>query len=142
MSAEKPQIYLEPRPFCGSHLLQKVGRCNPSARCTTDGCKGKQLPVLNLDIQSDIDAWNTRAELAPEGCTPADARMLRKANHGLAMESHKLRAKADALIEENEALRKDAERVIESRGCYGWSVECDAEIDKLRARLDAAKEPT
>ena len=104
MSTEKPQIYLEPCPFCGSHLLQKVGRCNPSARCTTDGCKGKQLPVLNLDMPSDIDAWNTRAELAPEGCTPADARMLRWANHGLAAELHQVKEELAAIRAKHDLL--------------------------------------
>lgn len=32
-----------------------------------------------------------RTDPVPEGCTPADARMLRKANHELAIENHKLR---------------------------------------------------
>lgn len=34
----------------------------------------------------------------PEGCTPADARMLRKANHGLADENYQLRARVAELV--------------------------------------------
>ncbi len=35
------------------------------------------------------------AQPIPEGCTPADARVLREANHALAIENHKLRRDAD-----------------------------------------------
>ncbi len=52
---------LLPCPFCGQPLHAKVNRPNPSARCVTEGCKGRQLPVLNLDQPADIAAWNTRA---------------------------------------------------------------------------------
>ncbi|WP_226257593.1 Lar family restriction alleviation protein [Burkholderia cepacia] len=56
---------LLPCPFCGHDLHVKVNRPNPSARCTTEGCKGRQLPVLNLDQPEDVAAWNTRATKAP-----------------------------------------------------------------------------
>ena len=52
---------LKPCPFCGCALDAQWDRPNPKARCRTDGCKGKQLPVLNLDVPEDIAAWNARA---------------------------------------------------------------------------------
>lgn len=44
----------------------------------------------------------------PEGCTPADAMMLRKANHGLADENYQLRA----MVAELEKLKQAAIRVV------------------------------
>lgn len=52
---------LKPCPFCGAVLDAQWDRPNPKARCCTEGCKGRQLPVLNLDAPEDIAAWNTRA---------------------------------------------------------------------------------
>jgi len=37
----------------------------------------------------------------PEGCTPADARVLREANHGLAAENDRLRAAIQQTLDEN-----------------------------------------
>jgi len=54
-------IKLAPCPFCGCALDAEWNRPNPKARCRTEGCKGRQLPVLNLDVPDDIVAWNTRA---------------------------------------------------------------------------------
>lgn len=56
----KSQHYLAPCPFCGCDLDAQWNRPNPKARCRTDGCKGRQLPVLNLDQADDIAAWNHR----------------------------------------------------------------------------------
>ncbi|MBG7114690.1 hypothetical protein GHU20_13400 [Pseudomonas aeruginosa] len=56
----KNQHYLAPCPFCGCDLDAQWNRPNPKARCRTDGCKGRQLPVLNLDQADDIAAWNHR----------------------------------------------------------------------------------
>jgi hypothetical protein len=53
---------LKPCPFCGKDLEVHNLRFNPYARCATEGCKGSQLPLLNIDIPSDIEAWNTRAD--------------------------------------------------------------------------------
>ncbi len=56
------QIVLMPCPFCGNEIEAKWRRLNPMARCITQGCKGSQLPALNLDMPDDIDAWNVRAK--------------------------------------------------------------------------------
>lgn len=56
---------LLPCPFCGCALDAQWNRPNPKARCRTEGCKGGQLPVLNLDVPEDIAAWNTRAVRDP-----------------------------------------------------------------------------
>lgn len=52
---------LEPCPFCQNQLTSKAGRINPYARCITPECFGTKMPVVNLDVQSDVIAWNTRA---------------------------------------------------------------------------------
>lgn len=52
---------LLPCPFCGNALDVRRRKSNPYARCATEGCKGKQLPLLNLDLPDDIAAWNRRA---------------------------------------------------------------------------------
>lgn len=52
---------LLPCPFCGHDLYTRRSAYNPKAHCITEGCKGAQLPVLNLDQPDDIAAWNTRA---------------------------------------------------------------------------------
>lgn len=55
-------------PFCGKPLFEKHRKANPYALCKTEGCKGAQLPMLNLDQPDDIDAWNQRiAPAAPQG---------------------------------------------------------------------------
>ncbi|HDR9065529.1 TPA: Lar family restriction alleviation protein [Burkholderia contaminans] len=73
---------LEPCPFCGNELHVKANRANPSARCVTDGCKGKQLPVLNLDQPEDIAAWNRRAPVETSRADAlTDPQILSKAAH-------------------------------------------------------------
>lgn len=61
---------LKPCPFCGAKPTVKVRgpaqtAANPSARCTTEGCMGAALPVLCLDVPSQIQAWNRRASDTP-----------------------------------------------------------------------------
>jgi hypothetical protein len=51
---------LEPCPFCGKPLYVR-NSVNPHARCKTEGCFGAKMPVVNLDVPSDVAAWNTRA---------------------------------------------------------------------------------
>jgi hypothetical protein len=53
---------LKPCPFCGKPPYERRAKYNPYARCKTEGCKGGQLPIIKLDDQNDIEAWNTRAE--------------------------------------------------------------------------------
>lgn len=65
MNPERP--HLEPCPFCGNPLKEDWRKYNPHARCVTEGCKGKQLPLLNLDQQDDIDRWNTRGGVLRTG---------------------------------------------------------------------------
>lgn len=62
-----PSRHLEPCPFCGASLFAQWDRKNPKAKCPTEGCKGAQLPVLNLDVPADIAAWNTR-HVPPNPC--------------------------------------------------------------------------
>lgn len=54
-------------PFCGirpTATIRGPGMIanNPKAKCYTDDCMGRKLPVISLDVQSDVDAWNTRAD--------------------------------------------------------------------------------
>lgn len=58
---------LLPCPFCGQELKRKERKHNPYARCVTEGCKGAQLPLLNLDQPDDIAAWQARAAVQPAG---------------------------------------------------------------------------
>ena len=72
----------------------------------------------------------------PEGCTPADARMLRKANHGLADENDKLRARVAEL---EAALQGMLDIVADSRGVAGYHLNGDtAEWDEFD-EVDAAE---
>lgn len=53
-------------PFCGHRLTVKIKGAgahalNPTARCATEHCMGKRLPVICLDVPGDVSAWNTRA---------------------------------------------------------------------------------
>lgn len=53
-------------PFCGKKLVASirgsgVNASNPSAKCVTEDCMGSKLPVICLDVPSQVDAWNTRA---------------------------------------------------------------------------------
>src|SRR3546814_8501760 len=64
--AQRKEPRLQPCPFCDHPLDAQWIRPNPKARCRTDGCKGSQLPVLNLDSPQDIAAWNTRAGRSEE----------------------------------------------------------------------------
>jgi hypothetical protein len=34
---------------------------NPKAKCETEDCMGGKLPVICLDVPSQVEAWNTRA---------------------------------------------------------------------------------
>jgi hypothetical protein len=59
---------LLPCPFCGCRLTAKIGGAgdkafNPSARCETEDCMGSKLPVLGLDVPSQVSAWNRRASV-------------------------------------------------------------------------------
>ena len=58
---------LEPCPFCGVHPIATIrgkGETapHPKARCMTEDCMGGKLPVICLDVPTDVDAWNTRAK--------------------------------------------------------------------------------
>lgn len=50
----------------------------------------------------------------PEGCTPNDARVLRHANHSLALEVHDLREQLDKLTAPKTAAQVEAARVLEA----------------------------
>ncbi len=60
MPALKEAPHLKPCPFCGCKLESKWNRPNPSARCASENCIGGKLPVLCLDDEGSIDAWNKR----------------------------------------------------------------------------------
>lgn len=69
--------HIKPCPFCGQDLDVRNTPNNPKARCRTEGCKGKQLPVLRIDDPSDIEAWNRRAAppAVAKDVAPSDARL-------------------------------------------------------------------
>jgi hypothetical protein len=57
---------LVPCPFCGVKPTASIrgagdSATNPKAKCTTEDCMGGKLPVICLDVPSQVDAWNTRA---------------------------------------------------------------------------------
>lgn len=54
-------VQLADCPFCGMPLRRSRSRINPSARCVTEDCYGAKMPVVNEDVPSDVEAWNTRA---------------------------------------------------------------------------------
>lgn len=60
-AVESKSQFLAPCPFCGHELAALWDRKNPSARCSTESCKGAQLPLLDLDRAEDIAAWNRRS---------------------------------------------------------------------------------
>jgi len=59
-----------PCPFCGQALHVVDRKSNPYACCKTEGCKGKQLPLLNIDQPDDVAAWNRRAAQAEPSAQP------------------------------------------------------------------------
>lgn len=68
MSKHNDQLL--PCPFCGCQLARNDRKHNPYARCPTEGCKGAQLPLLNLDQPDDVKAWQARAKLPAGGVVP------------------------------------------------------------------------
>ncbi len=57
---------LQACPFCGSKLAASIrgkgGRAsNPKAKCVTEDCMGSKLPVICLDVPSQVSGWNRRA---------------------------------------------------------------------------------
>lgn len=69
--AQRKEPELQPCPFCGRSLDVQWNRPNPQAGCRTEGCKGGQLPVLNLDVPQDVAAWNTRAQRSADPASAA-----------------------------------------------------------------------
>lgn len=54
-------------PFCGFKLTVSIRGAgdlavNPKARCTTEDCMAGKLPVIDLDVPSTVEAWNTRSD--------------------------------------------------------------------------------
>jgi len=54
-------------PFCGEKLVASIRgnggtAVNPKAKCETEDCMGSKLPVIGLDVASQVHAWNTRAQ--------------------------------------------------------------------------------
>lgn len=53
-------------PFCGAKPTASIRGAgdramNPKAKCATEDCMGSKLPVICLDVPSQVAAWNTRA---------------------------------------------------------------------------------
>lgn len=70
------KINLHPCPFCGEALQINQRKHNPFARCATAGCVGGKLPLLNIELAEDVEAWNRRAAVAQQPaaavpCIPA-----------------------------------------------------------------------
>lgn len=47
--------------FCGKPPEVVWRKFNPRAGCKSEGCMGAKLPAISLDLQEDIDRWNTRS---------------------------------------------------------------------------------
>lgn len=75
---------LEPCPFCGS---KRIYQEYTHILCPDCGCIGPEKHVEGECVDPYV-VWNKRH--FPEGCTSADARHLREANHDLAVERHEL----------------------------------------------------
>lgn len=60
-SAASAGYDLKPCPFCGKKLFIVDRKNNPYARCSSDECYGRKLPLLNLDDPGAIKAWNKRS---------------------------------------------------------------------------------
>ncbi len=93
---------------------------------------------MQADAVDDVDL-----DGIPEGCTPADARKLREANHALAIELHEYKEKTrERLVEAlggQEAIgslfaNAESARLIDKTGitCY-WHIE---KLDKLKELLN------
>lgn len=67
---------LKPCPFCGQKLKVTERKHNPYARCITEGCKGAQLPLLNIELPEDVARWNCRAIDAQHARDSAELRRL------------------------------------------------------------------
>lgn len=52
---------LLPCPFCGAECERGSRKINPWARCPTEGCSGRSMPVIQLDSADSVAAWNRRA---------------------------------------------------------------------------------
>jgi hypothetical protein len=83
----------------------------------------KRMGLTAADIAPALAARPEFADCLPEGCTPADARVLREANHALAVEVQQLREALGTLCDEQDARQGHA-----SIGAY----------DKARAALARA----
>ncbi len=75
---------LLPCPFCGEALYQKRRPMNPYAVCKTDGCKGAQLPMLNIDDPDDVTAWNRRTPAQRDQVAPFQTAPVRISTEGVA----------------------------------------------------------
>lgn len=69
MTIPEQAVALLPCPFCGNELTRGSRRINPHARCSTEGCYGAKMPVVNLDAPDSVSAWNTRAAQPQEGAS-------------------------------------------------------------------------
>jgi hypothetical protein len=59
-------------PFCGAKPTPSIRgegevTINPKARCETEDCWGARLPVIGLDVPSQVSAWNTRSGQHDQG---------------------------------------------------------------------------
>jgi hypothetical protein len=67
---------LKPCPFCGKKLKVVERKYNPYAQCITEGCKGAQLPLLNIELPEDVARWNSRGIDAQHARDSAELRRL------------------------------------------------------------------
>jgi len=111
-----------PCPFCGHPLHVVARKSNPYACCKTEGCKGKQLPLLNIDQPDDVAAWNRRAAQSGQRAGVAEdaARFVFLVEGALAM------IRGDVLTPQQKAMQE------------GLSDEDLKTLDEVRARIDAA----
>lgn len=81
-----------------------------------DGFEGQRWRVLK-DLLAAHSTEQRMSDAAPEGCTPADARKLREANHRLADENHRQARTIAFLRDQNRRIIEAADRIRDGAAC-------------------------
>lgn len=91
-------------PWCNKALFRGRSKINPYAVCRTEECFGAKMPVVNLDVPSDVTAYNRRAS----GTEAALREALAKIKHSIVHAVGTGKPKAVKAFEEIWTLADDA----------------------------------